>query len=190
MTKKANGKIIWLFGRPCAGKTSISSKATELLMQTEKQVISLDGDVLRQGANKDLGFSIEDRDENVRRAAEMAKAHANEGFLVICSFITPTNKLRKKVLEICKDVEIQMVYVKATLNVCIDRDTKGLYRKALLGEIKNFTGIDSPFDEPDGEIDCITINTYSLTVDESVNEIFNVNKGKPHFRSKDGLIAY
>ncbi len=159
-------------------------------MQAEKQVISLDGDVLRQGANKDLGFSIEDRDENVRRAAEMAKAHANEGFLVICSFITPTNKLRKKVLEICKDVEIQMVYVKAALNVCIDRDTKGLYRKALLGEIKNFTGIDSPFDEPDGEIDCITINTYSLTVDESVNEILNEMKGKPHFRSKDGLIAY
>lgn len=174
MTEKAKGNIFWLFGRPCAGKTTISSKATELLIKADKRVISLDGDILRQGINKDLGFSIGDRDENVRRAVEMAKAYALEGFLVICSFITPTNKLRKKVLEICKDVEIQMVYVRASLGVCIDRDTKGLYRKALSGEIKNFTGIDSPFDEPEGEIDCLIIDTSSLSVEECVNQIFNM----------------
>lgn len=174
MTEEGKGKIIWLFGRPSSGKTTLSLKTSEILINAEKQLISLDGDVLRQGSNKDLGFSIEDREENVRRAAEMAKIYASEGFLVICSFITPTNYLRNKVVEICKDAEIQMVYVSASLNVCIERDTKGLYRKAISGEIKNFTGIDSPFDEPEGEIDCIVIDTYSLSVEKCVNKLIQI----------------
>ena len=134
-------------------------------------VISLDGDELRNGINRDLGYSIEDREENIRRSAEIAKLLASKGVMVLCSFITPTNTLRKLVLDICKNFETQMIYVNASLKVCIDRDVKGHYKKALNGEIKYFTGIDSPFDDPEGVIDYKMIESSDCNIDDSVDQL-------------------
>ena len=171
MINNGKGRIFWLFGRPSSGKTTIAQRTYNTLKNMNVQIVTLDGDELRYGINKDLGYSIEDREENLRRSAEIARLFASKGFLVLCSFITPTNSLRKLVLDVCNDLETQMVYVNAALDVCIARDVKGHYRKALNGEIKNFTGIDSPFDDPAVIIDYKIIETSDFVINDAVDQL-------------------
>lgn len=168
---KDNGKIIWLFGRPSSGKTTIAKALKAELNDLNKSCITLDGDELRAGLNKDLGFSPEDRRENFRRAVEMAKLLSLKGYNVVCSFITPTKNDRDMVKVLTVGFDIELVYVYASLQTCINRDVKGLYKKAISGEISNFTGITAPFDEPE---DNYIINTEKDSVSDAVRKLLEL----------------
>lgn len=158
---------IWFNGLSGSGKTTIGKKLIEHFEHQNKKVFLLDGDVLRDGLNKGLGFSVEDRIENLRRAAEVAKILNQNDVIVIATFITPTNEMREKIAEIIPSVKF--VHLTTGLQECEARDVKGLYAKARAGQIKDFTGIDSPFEDmPDA---WLKIDTGNETVDESVKRI-------------------
>jgi adenylyl-sulfate kinase len=161
ITQKNSGHIIWLYGRPSSGKTTIAKALWSELNNLDKPCITLDGDELRAGLNSDLGFSPSDRQENFRRAVEIAKIFSNKGYYVVCSFITPTLIDRELVRSVANGYDLKMVYVNASLQTCIKRDVKGLYQKAMNGEIKNFTGISAPFD----------VTNYTHMIDTEENSI-------------------
>jgi len=165
------GQVVWLTGLSGAGKSTISDALIELLRKEGLNAARLDGDDLREGLNSDLGFSAEDRSENLRRAAHVAKLFASLGHITICSFITPMNSDRRKVRQIIGDQYIE-VYVRASLAQCEQRDPKGLYKRARAGEIREFTGITSVFEEPDNPD--IVVDTEDLTVDRVVRELAEV----------------
>lgn len=152
---------VWFIGLPCSGKTTLS----EALYRTPT-TIHLDGDILRKGLCKDLGFSAKDRRENLRRAAEVCKIMNEWGHNATAAFITPTKALRQQVRDIIDNVV--MVYVKCPIEVCEERDVKGMYAKARTGEIKDFTGISDPFEEADDDADII-LDTSELTVAECMD---------------------
>jgi adenylylsulfate kinase len=142
------GIVVWMVGLSGSGKSTIA-KSLELELHNRGYLTTLlDGDNLRTGINNNLGFSEEDRLENIRRAAEVAKLFLNNGIVTICSFISPTEHVRNIAKKIIGEEDYYEVYVNAPLEVCEQRDVKGLYKKARAGEIKSFTGIDSPFEEP------------------------------------------
>ncbi len=157
----------WFFGLPCSGKSTLAKELETYFLDKNRRVFHLDGDLLRSGLNKDLGFSPEDREENLRRAAHLAKMLNETGHMVMCSFITPTKKTRDMVRNIIPNVT--MIYTKCSLEECKKRDVKGMYEKAEKGEIKNFTGIDAPFEEPQSPD--IVVDTEKLSVEKSVEEI-------------------
>ena len=161
--RMGKGKVIWLFGRPCAGKTTIDNQLAVKLKEMEYSVITLDGDEIRETINNDLGFSPEDRTENIRRSAELARVLAKKGFIIICSFVTPTNKLRELLRERLFDVPLDLIYINTSLSECIRRDIKGHYRQAQSGTINNFTGIGSPFEEPSNTDPVINTNDQSIS---------------------------
>ena len=166
MTQKGNGKVIWLYGRPCSGKSTLSYSISEALKKENIPVILLDGDELRHGINSDLGYTLNDRSENIRRASEIAKLMAKQGFWVICSFVTPTRELRDLVSTINNESELIVIYIHATLEVCAKRDVKGHYFEAKKQNILNFTGISSPFEEPlvfNKVIDTVELNIHEAT---------------------------
>lgn len=145
---KQNPQVIWLTGLSGAGKTTLA-KAIEKEIQSKGYFTkSFDGDIIRQGLNNDLGFSLEDRLENIRRIAELTKIFLDSGIIVIISFITPTIQMRQLARSITGENRFIEVFVNAPLEVCEQRDVKGLYAKARRGEIKNFTGIDSVYEAP------------------------------------------
>ncbi|WP_442589721.1 adenylyl-sulfate kinase [Pedobacter sp. AW31-3R] len=141
------GMVIWMLGLSGAGKSTIANLLKEQLEDNDIFSIRLDGDEMRQGLNKNLGFSMEDRAENIRRAAEAAKILASNGIIVICSFITPLHIHREIAKEILQDFYFE-VFVDCPLEVCEQRDVKGLYKLANEHTLKNFTGISSLFEEP------------------------------------------
>jgi adenylylsulfate kinase len=143
------GKVIWMVGLSGSGKSTLARAAENTLHQQEKFTMLLDGDNLRTGVNNNLGFSEEDRRENIRRAAEVAKLFANCGVVTICSLISPTNNIRQMAQDIIGRDTYYEVYIDCPLEVCEKRDVKGLYAKARRGEIKQFTGISSPFEAPE-----------------------------------------
>lgn len=143
------GKVIWMVGLSGSGKSTLARATENTLHQQEKLTMLLDGDNLRTGVNNNLGFSEEDRRENIRRAAEVAKLFAQCGVITICSLISPTHGIRQMAQEIIGDDLYFEVYIDCPLEVCEQRDVKGLYAKARRGEIKDFTGISSPFDPPE-----------------------------------------
>ncbi len=160
------GKVIWLYGRPCSGKTTIGLELTNLLTQNEQKSILIDGDDLRNGLNRDLGFTIDDRFENIRRAAEMASFIASkENTVVICTFITPLKELRTLAQTIAqqKNIPFTAVYVDTPLELCMLRDVKGHYRSAASGKIHQFTGVSSPFEVPDPNDSCLSTVNQSPT---------------------------
>ena len=169
------GVTLWFTGLPCSGKTTIADKLVPILRSRGKKIERLDGDIVRQGLTRDLGFSKEDRDKNIERVTFVAKLLTRNNIIVLATFVSPYRERRRKSRqEIGKFIE---VYVKASLEECIKRDVKGMYKKALAGEIKNFTGIDDPYEEPtDPEI---TLDTDNETVEESVKKIVKYleNKG-------------
>ena len=140
---------VWLYGLSGSGKSTLAT-ALERTLHTEGRLTTLlDGDLLRTGLNAGLGFTDDDRRENVRRAAEVARLFNHTGVIAVCSFITPRRALRTLARQIIGDDDILQVYVKASMETCRARDVKGLYAKADGGQLKQFTGRDSIFEEPD-----------------------------------------
>lgn len=161
-------KCIWFLGLSGAGKTTLAEGLSDILKNRGKPVIVLDGDELRKGLNKNLGFSAEDRKENVRRTAEVARLFIQEGYWVVVALITPFESMRESNRQILGKQYIE-VYVDSPLNLCQIRDPKGLYAKILNEGLQNFTGIDSPFEIPIQSD--ITLNTEDQCVHDSILEL-------------------
>ena len=160
--------VIWMTGLSGSGKTTIGTHIEHELNKRGYLTQVLDGDNIRTGINNNLGFSEEDRYENIRRIAEVSKLFMNCGIICINSFISPTRKIRHMAMEIIGKENFIEVFINAPLEVCESRDVKGLYQKAREGKIKNFTGIDSPFEEP--EKADIELKTDKLSVEESTQK--------------------
>ena len=141
-------RVLWFTGLSGSGKSTIANATEKLLFDEGFQTYILDGDNVRMGLNKDLGFSPEDRTENIRRITEVAKLFADSGSLVLTAFISPYLEDRIQAREIIGQEDFIEIYIKADLSVCESRDPKGLYKKARAGEIKGFTGIDAPYEAP------------------------------------------
>jgi len=163
------GMVIWFTGLSGAGKTTLANALKEELEKKNFFIQVLDGDELRKGINSNLGFSEADRIENIRRTAEIAKLFVNSGLITICSFISPTNQIRKSTKEIIGPENYFEIYVNTPLNICEGRDVKGMYKKARAGEIKNFTGIDSVYEIPLHSN--FEINTADASVSKCVDDI-------------------
>ena len=142
------GRVFWLFGLSGSGKTTIAAAFERLLHEEGFFGVTLDGDNVRSGLNKDLGFSDEDRAENIRRIAETAKLFAANGIVAVVSFITPRERFRRLAREIVGADDFFDVYLKAYYATCEERDVKGLYAKASAGKVRDFTGKQSTFEEP------------------------------------------
>lgn len=167
--------IIWLTGLSGSGKSTIANAAARELFEQGYQVTVLDGDNVRHGLNKDLGFSDDDRKENIRRIGEVAKLFVEQGTIVITAFISPFQEDRHTVRQLVEDGEFHEVFVKCDLNVCEERDPKGLYKKARNGEIPFFTGIDSPYEEPVAPE--LVLDTGELSREESKQRLVDYVKG-------------
>ncbi|MCX6234707.1 MAG: adenylyl-sulfate kinase [Bacteroidetes bacterium] len=166
---KQRAKVIWLTGLSGSGKTTIGTLLEKELFHRHYLTEVLDGDNVRTGINNNLTFSVEDRNENIRRIAETAKLFLNSGIIVISCFISPTNYIRAMAKKIIGEEDFIEVYINAPFDICEERDVKGLYKKARKGELKDFTGIDSPFDNPVKPD--IEIRTDLLNIKESVEKL-------------------
>ncbi len=161
--------VIWFTGLSASGKSTIAGALEQILTQQGYHTYLLDGDNVRHGLCKDLGFSDVDRKENIRRVGEVARLGADAGLIILAAFISPFRSDRRIVRDILPDGQFVEVFVDAPLNVCKQRDPKGLYEKAERGEIKMFTGIDSPYETP--EATEVHIDAEALSVAESVNRL-------------------
>lgn len=172
-SKKLNQtpKLIWFTGLSGSGKSTISDALEYMLFEKGFSTYSLDGDNIRFGLCKGLGFSLEDRTENIRRIAEVANIMLDAGLIVLASFISPLKSQRDLVREIVGEENFVEVYVSTPIEQCEKRDVKGLYKKARDGEIENFTGISSKYEIP--EKPDIIIDTTDLSIKESVQLIYN-----------------
>jgi adenylyl-sulfate kinase len=174
--------VFWLFGLSGSGKSAISTKAEQRLFEKGVLCYRLDGDDLRSGLNADLGFSKEDRSENIRRAAEVAKLMADAGLIVISTFITPLEENRKTAAGIIGGY-YNGVYIKCNMDNCIKRDPKGLYKMAMKGEIDDFTGVSAPFEE--GGDGIFTIDTVENDEDECVDILVGYILKKTEMKNVD-----
>ena len=166
---KEKGVTVWFTGLPCCGKTTIADRVADILSKQSYRVERLDGDIVRKDLTSDLGFSKEDRDQNIKRVTFVAKLLTRNGIIVLATFVSPYKERREKSrLEIGEFIE---VYVRCPLEICMKRDVKGMYKKALNGEIKNFTGVDDPYEEPPNPE--LIVNADKETVDESVNKVLH-----------------
>jgi len=161
--------VIWFTGLSASGKSTIAGALEQILTGQGYHTYLLDGDNVRHGLCKDLGFSDEARKENIRRVGEVAKLMSDAGLIALAAFISPFKADRQIVRDILPEGQFVEVFVDAPLNVCQERDPKGLYAKAARGEIKQFTGIDSPYEAPENPE--IRIDAGGLTVAESVNQL-------------------
>jgi len=168
------GLVIWLTGISGSGKSTIAVELEKELTRSGKLVYRLDGDNVRQGLCSDLGFSEEDRNENIRRISEVAQLFKDSGVITLVSFISPLKSMRKSARDRIGNDNFIEVYVKASIEECIKRDPKGMYKKAIAGQIKEFTGISAKYENPEDPE--ITIDTENLTIDESVIIILNYIK--------------
>jgi adenylylsulfate kinase len=168
---KQKAVVVWFTGLSGAGKTTLAKRLEEELFTRNYMVQILDGDNIRSGINCNLSFSEEDRRENIRRIAEVSKLFLNCGIIAINSFISPTQEVRHIAREIIGKENFIEVYINAPLDICEQRDVKGLYAKARKGEIKDFTGIGSPFELP-FEAD-LEIRTDLLSIEESVQKLLD-----------------
>lgn len=172
--------VLWFTGLSGSGKSTLANALARYLYESNIQAYVLDGDNIRHGLNKDLGFTDEDRKENIRRIGEVSKLFVDSGQIVLTAFISPFREDRQQVKDILSENEFFEVYVKCSLDECEVRDPKGLYKKARNNEIKHFTGIDSPYEEPENP--AITVDTEAQDIEESVKQIVNflVEKGLIH----------
>lgn len=164
-----DSKVLWFTGLSGSGKSTIASLVQEQLYLSGRHCYMLDGDNIRLGLNQDLDFTDEGRVENIRRIAEVAKLFVDSGTITICSFISPFELDRENAKNIIQEDNFIEIYVKCSLMECEKRDVKGLYKKARAGEIPNFTGIDSPYEEPKNP--SIKIDTTSTSIEDCVNHI-------------------
>ena len=165
------GIVLWMFGLSGSGKTTIARALENELYSKGIHTKLLDGDNLRAGITNNLTFSLEDRVENIRRASEVSKLFMENGNVVICSLVSPTKDIRKQAQEIIGE-GFREVFVNAPFEVCAERDVKGLYKKALAGEIKNFTGLDSPFEESENPF--IELRTHEKDLETCKNELVEI----------------
>ena len=168
--------LIWFTGLSGSGKSTIANLLEKELHKEQVHTYTLDGDNLRRGLNQDLKFTKEDRTENLRRTAEVAKLFIDAGMVVIAAFISPYNSIREMIKTIVGDAYYIEVFVNTPLEVCEQRDVKGLYKKARSGEIKNFTGISAPFEIPDHPT--LEIKTVEECPEDAVKRILEVLKGR------------
>ena len=172
--------VLWFTGLSGSGKSTLAMALQEELFRHDCQVTVLDGDNVREGLNAGLGFSSEDRIENLRRVSEVAKLFAESGLLVLTSFISPFQKERQQARDIIEPHPFLEIYVQVDLETAEARDPKGLYKKARAGEIKNFTGLDSPYEAPDHPD--MVISNSNQTIEKGVNQLMDLLNVK-------GLIA-
>lgn len=163
------GIMLWFTGLSGSGKSTVAIALERELQKRGLLCRILDGDNIRSGINKGLGFTAEDRRENIRRIAEVAKLFVDTGIITIAAFISPSNELRRMASDIIGAEDFKEVYISTPLEVCEARDVKGLYAKARRGEIKNFTGISAPFEAP--EHPALSIDTSKVSLEDSVKQI-------------------
>ncbi len=164
-----DGAVLWFTGLSGAGKSTLAVHLEQRLFRDGYQVYVLDGDNLRHGLTADLGFQPADREENIRRVGQLAALFAEAGFIVICAFISPYCTHRNNARN-ASGAEFHEIYIKADLETCEARDTKGLYAKARAGDIPDFTGISAPYEAPTS---CeLVVDTNRVTVEESLAQIF------------------
>jgi len=179
---KQQGCVMWFTGLSGSGKSTIACALESALVNMGKHCYRLDGDNVRMGLNKNLGFSPEDREENIRRIGEVAKLFADAGIITLTSFISPYRKDRDIARKVCEESGLKFIeaYAETPLDVAESRDPKGLYKKARAGEIKGFTGIDAPYEEPESAELVLTTATMSLN-----DEV----KACVEFLEKEGLFS-
>ena len=163
------GVVIWFTGLSGSGKSTLAQAVEKRLFENGNLCYLLDGDNVRHGLNKNLGFSPEDRAENIRRIGEVGKLFADAGLVTMTAFISPYRADRQTARELVKSGEYIEVYTKVPLDVAEQRDPKGLYKKARAGEIKEFTGISAPYEEPENPE--LVIDTSELTLEESADKV-------------------
>jgi adenylylsulfate kinase len=163
-------KVLWLTGLSGSGKSTIAEHLEGRLYNEGFFAQVLDGDNIRFGINNNLGFSLEDRKENIRRIAEIAKLYLNSGIITLNSFVSPTIEIRDFARSIVGIDDFIEIYINAPLEVCEQRDVKGLYQKARQGEIKDFTGIHSPYEAPENP--ALEIRTDQMTIMEAVETLY------------------
>ena len=168
--------LIWLSGLSGSGKSTIANDLEKKLYENGFLSYLLDGDNIRIGLNKDLGFSDDDRKENIRRISEVSRLMLDAGLIVITAFISPFEEERELAKSLVKKENYFLVHVNCSVKKCEERDVKGLYKKARMGEIKNFTGIDSPYEIP--ESPNLIVDTEKENVDQSVEKIYSAIKSK------------
>ncbi|MBU5210161.1 MULTISPECIES: adenylyl-sulfate kinase [Heyndrickxia] len=168
--------VLWFTGLSGSGKSTLANAVDNELFKQHYQSYCLDGDNIRHGLNRDLTFRNEDRKENIRRIGEVAKLFVDSGQIVSTAFISPFREDRQLVRNMFEKDEFIEIYVKCPINICEERDPKGLYKKARLGEISDFTGISSPYERPNNPE--IVIQTDRLSIDESVSIILSHLKDK------------
>jgi len=173
------GAVIWFTGLSASGKSTLAHALENALFEKGCKTYVLDGDNIRHGLNKDLGFSPQDREENIRRIGEVAKLFADAGLIVLTAFISPYRSDREKARKLNQKNFIE-VYVKCDIDICEQRDPKGLYKKAKAGEIPEFTGISAPYEEPENPE--IVIDTGQCTVEQAVNFLIT-------YLSQQGIIS-
>ncbi len=166
-----HSKVFWFTGLSGSGKSTLAQALERRLYNEGYFAQVLDGDNIRTGINKNLGFSEEDRIENIRRIAEVGKLYLNSGIITLISFISPTRSIRAMAQEIIGADDFLEIYVNAPLDVCESRDVKGLYKKARAGEIKDFTGIDAPYEAPENP--ALEIKTDQTDLPTSVSTLFD-----------------
>jgi adenylylsulfate kinase len=163
--------VIWFTGLSAAGKSTLANSLSKELHMLGVKSYVLDGDNIRHGLNKNLGFSPEDRKENIRRIAEVAKLFVDAGLIAMTAFISPYKEDRNDARKLLKEDEFIEVFVKCSLAECEKRDPKGIYKKARAGEIKEFTGISAPYEEPENPE--IVLETGEANLEECIETIFN-----------------
>lgn len=167
MCQETTGFTLWFTGLPCSGKSAVADRVAATLKERGLRVERLDGDVVRQDLTRDLGFSKKDRDENIRRVTFVAKLLSRNGVAVLTSFISPYREMRDRARS--ETTNFVEVYAKCPVDVCMQRDVKGMYQKAIRGEIKEFTGVSDPYEEPvKAEI---VLQTDKETIEESVHRV-------------------
>lgn len=166
------GVMVWLTGLPSSGKSTIAFTAEHALVARGRLAYVLDGDNIRHGLNKNLGFSADDRGENIRRIGEVGKLFVDCGAVTLTSFVSPYRADRDAVRDLMEDGEFLEVFVDTPVEICEQRDPKGLYAKARAGEIPNFTGISDPYESPENPE--LVIETASSTPEEAANAIIDM----------------
>lgn len=177
---KQKGLTVWLTGLSGSGKSTIAVELEHALLENGHQAYILDGDNIRHGLNKNLGFSPEDRSENIRRIGEVAKLFTDSNIITVTAFISPYRADRDNARKLQKPGEFIEVYVKCPLEVCEERDTKGLYKKARAGEVKEFTGISAPYEEPENAE--MIIDTSEMNLEQSVRAILKYLEEKGYIK--------
>jgi adenylylsulfate kinase len=169
---KQNPKLFWFTGLSGSGKSTLANAVESKLFEMGYMTFSLDGDNIRTGLNKDLGFSDEDRIENIRRIAEVSKLMLDGGLIVVSAFISPFRSERKMIAELVGEENFIEIFVDCPIEICEQRDVKGLYKKARAGMIKNFTGIDSPYEKPENP--AVHIQSGYEGLQESIDKIIQI----------------